>query len=423
MSRKSKVLDNLSSIITDKYIINENEIENVNVCCEFIYEIEANAIYVVDKRDEEHIMHSLESIILTLIFAMMANCNRFTEVYLFMCKHFNWLDRHIHFDNVMPSISTLRRVISYIKPADLEQLCVKVMNNFLKNNAPLYQNGDLIIEDIKPMDGKTANSSDRKSSKNGKVSKMNAMSIVSVKNGNCEATEFIGDKTNEIPTGPELLKRVNVKNTLVTFDALSTQKDTIDYIAGNEGYYIAPVKGNQEALENSLVEYFSDNKLYNEAKKESYKLVVEKAHGTVEKREYIFTNDIDWLPNKEKWLKLKSIGIAKRTYLENNETKTDTRYFITNIDSKEIEILSSGIRNEWCVENQLHFYLDTVFQEDKNTCFVENTQKNLNIIRKFCLSMLKIFKKNTKISMNDIRFSIAMDYEYEIEKILKSLYQ
>ena len=67
MSRKSKVLDNLSSIISDKYIINENEIENVNVCCEFIYEIEANAIYVVDKRDEEHIMHSLESIILTLI--------------------------------------------------------------------------------------------------------------------------------------------------------------------------------------------------------------------------------------------------------------------------------------------------------------------------------------------------------------------
>ena len=129
------------------------------------------------------------------------------------------------------------------------------------------------------------------------------------------------------------------------------------------------------------------------------------------------------MPNKEKWLKLKSIGIAKRTYVENNETKSDTRYFISNIDYKEIEILSNGIRKEWSIENQLHFYLDTVFQEDKNTCFVENTQKNLNIIRKFCLSMLKVFKKSTKLSMNDIRFSIAMDYEYEIEKILKTLYK
>lgn len=423
MARKSKVLDELSGVFDDEYIINENEIESFDICCEFIYEIEANAIYVVDKRDEQHIMHSIESIILTLIFAMMANCNRFTEIYLFMFKHFNWLDKHIHFDNGIPSISTLRRVISFINPKDLEQLCVNVMNKFLKNNECFYKSNDFIIEDIKSMDGKTANSSNRKSSKNGKVSKMNAMSIVSVKNGNCEATEFIGEKTNEIPTGPELLKRVNITNTLITFDAMSTQKDTINYIAVNNGYYIAPVKGNQEKLETDLIEYFNDKKLYESAKKESYKLVVEKTHGTVETREYIFTNDINWLPNKEKWKNLKSIGIAKRSYIANNQSITDLRYFISNIDSKEIEIISKGIRKEWSIENELHFYLDTVFQEDKNTCFTENTQKNLNIIRKFCLSMLKIFKKNTKLSMNDIRFSIAMDYEYEIEKILKSLYK
>ena len=288
MARKSKVLNSLSNVICDEYIINDNEIESVNVSCEFVYEIEANAIYVVDKRDEEHITHSLESIILTLIFAMMANCNRFTEIHLFMCKHFDWLDKHIHFDNGIPSISTLRRVISFINPKDLEQLCVNVMSKFLKNNKPLYKNDDLIIEDIKPMDGKTANSSDRKSSKNGKVSKMNAMSIVSVKNGNCEATEFIGDKTNEIPTGPELLKRVNVKNNLITFDALSTQKDTIDYIAENGGYYIATVKGNQETLENNLIEYFSDSKLYNNAKQESYKIVVEKGSQSSGNNKYEF---------------------------------------------------------------------------------------------------------------------------------------
>ena len=58
MARKSKVLNSLSNVICDEYIINDNEIESVNVSCEFVYEIEANAIYVVDKRDEEHITHS-----------------------------------------------------------------------------------------------------------------------------------------------------------------------------------------------------------------------------------------------------------------------------------------------------------------------------------------------------------------------------
>ena len=64
-----------------------------------------------------------------------------------------------------------------------------------------------------------------------------------------------------------------------------------------------------------------------------------------------------------------------------------------------------------------------VFEEDKNTCFVDNSQKNLNIVRKFCLSILKNFKKKVKLSMNDIRFNIAMDFDNEIEKILKCLYK
>ena len=424
MARVAKAFKNLSNLFSDNDIIDESIIEELEISCEFVYEVENNAIYVVDKRDETHILHSLESIILTLIFAMMSNCNRFTEIHLFMCKHFEWLDKHIHFDNGIPSISTLRRVISYINPKELENLCTSVINKFLKNNKPLYESDDLVIDDIKSMDGKTANASDRNSSKDGEVPKMNAMSIVSLKNGNCEATEFISDKTNEIPTGPELLKRIDIKNKLITFDAMSTQEDTIKYIASKGGFYIAPVKGNQESLENDIKEYFDDIKLYSEAKKENYYSVIEKAHGNPEKREYIFTNDIEWIFNKEKWLKLKSIGIAKRTYINNKgETVTDIRYFISNIDASKIEILSKGIRGEWCVENELHYYLDMVFEEDKNTCFVDNSQKNLNIVRKFCLSILKNFKKKVKLSMNDIRFNIAMDFDNEIEKILKCLYK
>ena len=38
------------------------------------------------------------------------------------------------------------------------------------------------------------------------------MSLYSVKNEICVATEFIEEKTNEIPTLPELLKKVNIKN-------------------------------------------------------------------------------------------------------------------------------------------------------------------------------------------------------------------
>lgn len=84
------------------------------------------------------------------------------------------------------------------------------------------------------MDGKSTNSSDRISSKNDEISKMNAMSIISVKDGIFKATEFIEEKTNEIPTGPELLKRINIENCLIVFDAMSTQTETIKYIVENK---------------------------------------------------------------------------------------------------------------------------------------------------------------------------------------------
>ena len=70
------------------------------------------------------------------------------------------------------------------------------------------------------------------------------------------------------------------------------------------------------------------------------------------------------------------------------------------------------------IENNLHYYLDMVFKEDDNKSFVNNTQKNLNIIRKFCMALLKKYKEKSKFSMNSIRHLISMDFENEIVKLL-----
>ena len=67
--------------------------------------------------------------------------------------------------------------------------------------------------------------------------------------------------------------------------------------------------------------------------------------------------------------------------------------------------------------------MDTIFLEDAKKCFLENSQKNLNIIRKFCLSILKLFKVQTKLSRNSIHFNISMDFDNEIEKIINTLYK
>ena len=205
------------------------------------------------------------------------------------------------------------------------------------------------------------------------------MSIFSVTQNVCEATEFIEEKTNEIPTGIELLKRVNIEDCIIVFEAMSTQKDTISYIKEKGGYYVAPVKGNQSTLKENISLYFENETNCKKINNQNYIKKTEKAHGNAEKREYLFSEDKDWLYNKQEWAGLRSIGYAKRTYTDKHGKEiTDTRYYITNLPANKINVLSNAIRGEWQIENGLHLYLDMVFNEDKNKCFLENSQKNFN---------------------------------------------
>ena len=419
MAKKSKVLQDVTSIIN---LLEPEDIENIEMLepdVLFIQNINDNASLIVDERINGYVLHSLESVLLLVIFAIIANCNTFTEIYFFGSTHFDWLNKYIKFESGLPSLSTIKRVISFINPRELEELLVQSVSMFNNDNKPIYQLGLFQIEDIKSTDGKVANSSGRENSKNGKISKTNAMSVYSLKNQICEATEFISDKTNEIPTCPEMLKRLNIKNNIIVFDALNTQVDTIKYIFNEHGYYVAPIKGNHKILFEELIDYFNDEDILKEIKTSNYKKIIEKRNGDADIREYGFINDINWIYNHTQWLGIKSIGFAKRTY-KNKQGKivSDIRYYISNINAKYIDVIAMAIRGEWRVENNLHYYLDMVFKEDDSKSFVKNTQKNLNIIRKFSLTLLKKYKEKTKLSMNSIRFLTSMNFEKEIVKIL-----
>ncbi len=417
MAKKSKILEQIINL--DELSEKIEDIETLEPDAIFMQRINDTAMMIVDERIHGYVLHSVESIILLIIFAVIAKCNTFTEIHIFGCSHFEWLSKYIKFENGMPSLSTIKRVISFINPKELEDILVESVKTFNENNKPIYQLGLFKIKDIKTTDGKVANSSGRKKSKDGEISKTNAMSIYSVKEGICEATEFIENKTNEIPTCVELLKRLNIKDNIIVFDALNTQKETIEYIFKKEAYYVAPIKGNHKILCEELYDYFSDEEFFNQVKNENYVKTIEKRNGDAEIREYGFTNDIDWIYNKSEWMGLKSVGFAKRTY-KNSQGKTvsDIRFYISNLNAELIDIISTAIRSEWSIENNLHYFLDMVFKEDSSTAFIQNTQKNLNIIRKFALALLKNYKQKTKLSMNSIRFLISTRFEQEISKIL-----
>lgn len=416
MAKVSKELLEFKKILEEDEIetYKNEEIEKLNVdfLIDYIYD---NEFFLDDTRHQGYTLHSLEEILLIAIFALLSNCNTYKEIELFIKVHYNWLKRKLKLDNGIPSISTIRRVISIINPKELEILCNEVFFKYINNKENIYSDNDLIITDIYSLDGKTVNGSEVNTA-NGTIKKINAMSTYSIKYNKTLATEFIDSKTNEIPTCPKLLARLDIKDAIITFDALNTQEKTISYIHKNKAHYVVPVKDNHKDFSEELSSYFHDLKLLKNCDKY---ITNEKAHNNIERREYYFTNDIGWLTNKTKWAGLKSIGYIKK-YV--NDKLVEERYFISDIDSKYIEQLSKVIRSEWQIENNLHWYLDTVFKEDSNKSYIENSQKSLNIIRKFCLAIIKQIKDEYNLSVNSVRQILGMNFENEIEKIFHSLH-
>ena len=415
MSRKSELLKNISEKLPK---IKEN-IEVIDLT--FLKNLKYCLLETSDERHQSYTKYSSIDILIITFLAILADCDEWTEISIFTKKHYNWLNQFTNLENGIPSKDTFKRIISIIDPKEIEPILVTSMVNIVKKYQSIFNDESKYIseKDTFAVDGKRCNSSGRLSSKNGEVKSINAMSVYSENLGMCLATEFIDEKTNEIPTGPKLLKMFNLENVIVTFDALNTQEETINTIVEKGGYYVAAVKGNQEKTYEDLVAYFGDEKLVNQVKKENYYCTTEKSHSSFIKYEYFQTEDVTWLYNYKKWRNIKSIGCVKKTIenLNNHKVITEIRYYISNLSNSIIEF-SNAIRSEWAIENKLHWHLDFTFREDKNGTFEKNAQKNLNIIRKFCLTILKLVKEIYSLSLKNIRKSLCMDFENEMHKIL-----
>ena len=112
--------------------------------------------------------------------------------------------------------------------------------------------------EILSMDGKESRGSKRADSNNGNIKPLHTLNLYSSGCGFCIGQEFIKEKTNEIPAGPVLLSKMDLKGKVVTWDALNTQKETVEAVIHGKGDYVAALKGNHPLFYKELQEYFSD---------------------------------------------------------------------------------------------------------------------------------------------------------------------
>lgn len=409
MSKKSSKLKEISEMFKEVNI-DFNKLENKGIN-DMITIIRRQS----DERYQPNVKHKLEDIVLITFFGVLAKCNEWTEIESFAKKKEKWLKQYLELPNGIPSHDTIQRVISIINPETLYNDCIKY----------LIEKIDLITEktnekDVLSMDGKVSKGSSRNKENTEEIKPINTMSIYSHNYGVSLIQDYIEEKSNEIPMGPELIKKLNLTNCILTADALNTQKETVTAIKEAHGDYVLALKKNQKNFYDDVKDYLNDPNILKEI--ENYYEETEKSHSKIITRKYYMTSNIKWLNNKDKWDKLKSIGVEKKiiTSVQTGEVNEENRYFIISF-TDDIKTFADAVRKHWGVENNLHAPLDIVFKEDSNKTLEKNGAKNLGIIKRIVLSILKFVQTYYKISLNLIRTNLSFDFENEIDNIFKLL--
>lgn len=168
---------------------------------------------------------------------------------------------------------------------------------------------------IVSVDGKESRGSKRKDAGQGEVKALQTLNVYSNDYGMCLAQKFIEEKTNEIPAAQEILGLMDLRNTIVTADAMNCQKDTVEAVTAQKGDYVLALKGNQPLFHEEVRSYFDKETLEGLKKKEGcYKKTVEAEHGGIAIREYYITEDVGWYSERKKWKKLCSFGAVCLTW-------------------------------------------------------------------------------------------------------------
>src|ERR1700688_1679451 len=137
---------------------------------------------------------------------------------------------------------------------------------------------------------------------------------------------MVDEKSNEITAIPELLQLLELRGAIVTIDALGCQKEIAAKIRERGADYVLAVKGNQEHLEEDIIEAFMAVDEGRSTATVDGHTEHKKGHGRVETRRTETMAVPKKLRNQDAWRDVRSIARCTRTYKEKGVEKSEVRY-------------------------------------------------------------------------------------------------
>lgn len=338
-----------------------------------------------------HFKYPLDEILFLVISAVLSGADGWVSINTFGKRKLGWLRQYLPYENGIPSHDMLGKVFALIDPVEFNRCFARWVNSI----------STLTTGQVIAIDGKTLCGS-----ASGDRPAFHLVSAYAAQNRLCLAQQCVAEKSNEITAIPVLLDMLAIQSCVVTIDAMGCQREIAQKILDKQADYILMVKSNQKGLKEQI------EKVFTIEKPSSSNLHADMGHGRTEKRECDVIEKLNFLDERSHWPGLKSIVRIKseRTEKKTGKITTETRYYISSMKQDAAQF-NAKIRLHWTVENNLHWSLDVLFNEDALLMKQGNSAINFSIINKMALALLDK-EKSTKMSKPSKRLTAAIDDDY-----------
>jgi predicted transposase YbfD/YdcC len=331
-----------------------------------------------DPRHTRNRKHSLVDIVVVAVCGMVCGCDGVTAIHRWASNRLDWLKGFLALANGVPSRDCIRRLLMALQPQAFQQC----FQGWIAQAVRTDEGGPARLVAI---DGKACRRSHDAAQGLGPL---HIVSAWASEEGVALGQVATDQKSNEITAIPLLLKQIELKDALVTIDAMGCQKEIARGIAEGGGDFVIAVKDNQPKLREAIESYFHKH-LEQDFEELRYRRheTTEKGHGRLDERAYYLTKVPPDFAAREEWPWVKAIGYTVRVSVDGGQETSEIRYFILSryLSGKRF---SEAVRGHWAIES-MHWTLDVTFREDDSRTRERTLGNNLSWLRRFAVTLLK----------------------------------
>jgi hypothetical protein len=195
---------------------------------------------VKDHRTVNKCKHKLSDILFIGLLTCLSNGEDFVDMVLFGKTRKTFLQEYVSPANGIPSEDTFERVFSAVEP-DVLRVC---LSDYGKDAVALLSEKQICL------DGKKLKGVSPASRGNRGLFILNAWVA---ENRICVGQKRVEDKSGEITAIPALIEQIDIKDAVVSIDAIGCQRNIAEQIVKKEGHYLLALKTNQRELYDDAV--------------------------------------------------------------------------------------------------------------------------------------------------------------------------